>query len=102
MKILIIIFLFITSISKASECNLSPEKGSKNYIVGYGSLMEKDSRTRTNKDAKNVKPLMVKNFERTWGQRSTRYKITFLTIKKKEGAKLNAVYYPLSIKGINK
>ena len=102
MKILIIIFLFITSISKASECNLSPEKGSKNYIVGYGSLMEKDSRTRTNKDARNVKPLMVKNFERTWGQRSARYKITFLTIKKKEGAKLNAVYYPLSIKGINK
>ena len=64
--------------------------------------MEKDSRTRTNKDAKNVKPIMIKNFERTWGQRSSRYKITFLTIKKKEGAKLNAVYYPLSIKGISK
>ena len=35
--------------------------------------------------AKNVKPILIKDFQREWGQRSTRYKITFLTISKKKG-----------------
>jgi len=96
------VLIFLTNTSLAQECNLKPPKGSDNFIVGYGSLMEKESRTRTNKNAKNVKPILIKNFQREWGQRSTRYKITFLTISQKKGSSLNAVYYPLSISGIIK
>ena len=99
--IIILFFIFCGHLS-ANECNQIPVSGSKNYIIGYGSLMEKESRMRTNKSAKNVKPIIVKDFKREWGHRSNRYKITFLTVSKKKNAQINAVYYPLSIKGIIK
>jgi len=104
MKIFMLLFIliFFNTNVFADTCNQIPKKGSKNFIIGYGSLMEKESRTRTNKNAKNVKPILIKNFQREWGQRSTRYKITFLTISKKVGSSVNAVYYPLSIQDILK
>ena len=95
------IFLFSTK-NYASECNQIPKKGSKNFIIGYGSLMEKSSRIRTNEEAINVKPLIINNFQREWGQRSSRYNITFLTISRKLGSTVNAVYYPLNIQSIKK
>ncbi len=104
MKIILIILtiIFSTQLVSSEECNLSPTKGSKNYIIGYGSLMEKESRTRTNKSAFVVKPILIKNFERTWGQNGGMYKITFLTIVKKENSIVNAVYYPVSLKDLKK
>ena len=98
----IIILILSTQLVHSQECNLNPERGSKNYIIGYGSLMDKDSRTRTNKSAFVVKPILIKGFERTWGLNGGMYKITFLTIIKKENSVVNAVYYPVSIKDLNK
>ena len=84
-KLLIIILLiFFTQLVQSQECNLNPEQGSKNYIIGYGSLMDKESRIRTNKSAFVVKPILIKGFERTWGLHGGMYKITFLTIIKKD------------------
>ena len=80
----IFVFLLIEK-TYANECNQIPKRGSKNFIIGYGSLMEENSRTRTNKEAINIKPILIKNFQREWGQRSQRYKITFLTVTKKIG-----------------
>ena len=45
---------------------------------------------------------MIKGFERTWGQNGGIYKITFLTILKKKGSEVNAVYYPVSLKDLNR
>ena len=102
-KLLIIILLiFFTQLVQSQECNLNPEQGSKNYIIGYGSLMDKESRIRTNKSAFVVKPILIKGFERTWGLHGGMYKITFLTIIKKENSIVNAVYYPVSIKDLKK
>ena len=98
----ILIILISLSPVNAKDCNLIPEPGSKNYIIGYGSLMEKDSRTRTNKSALAVKPILIEGFERTWGQNGGIYKITFLTIIEKENSKINAVYYPVSLKDLDK
>ena len=78
--LLILIILIPLSPVSAKDCNLIPEPGSKNYIIGYGSLMEKESRTRTNKSALIVKPILIEGFESTWGQNGGIYKITFLTI----------------------
>ena len=97
-----IILIFSTQLAQSQECNLNPERGSKNYIIGYGSLMDKESRIRTNKSAFVVKPILIKGFERTWGLQGGMYKITFLTILKKENSVVNAVYYPVSIKDLNK
>ena len=62
--LIIIIFIFSTQLVQSQECNLNPERGSKNYIIGYGSLMDKESRIRTNKSAFVVKPILVKGFDR--------------------------------------
>ena len=86
--LLILIFFFSTQLASSQECNLTPQKGTKNYIIGYGSLMEKESRTRTNKSAFVVKPVLIKDFKRTWGQNGGIYKITFLTILKKKVLRL--------------
>ena len=64
--------------------------------------MDKESRIRTNKSAFVVKPILIKGFERTWGLHGGMYKITFLTIIKKKDSAVNAVYYPVSIKDLNK
>ena len=101
-KILFFVFFLNTSVTYAVNCNLDPSQGSKNYIIGYGSLMEKESRTRTNSKAYIAKPIMIKGFQRTWGHNGGNYKITFLTIIKRENSKVNAVYYPISIKGLKK
>ena len=100
--LVIVVFIFSTQLVQSQECNLNPERGSKNYIIGYGSLMDKESRIRTNKSAFVVKPILIKGFERTWGLQGGIYKITFLTIIKKENSAVNAVYYPVSIKDLNK
>ena len=100
--LVIIVLIFSTQLAQSQECNLNPERGSKNYIIGYGSLMDKESRIRTNKSAFVVKPILIKGFERTWGLQGGMYKITFLTIIKKENSAVNAVYYPVSIKDLNK
>ena len=100
--LIIIVLIFSTHLAQSQECNLNPERGSKNYIIGYGSLMDKESRIRTNKSAFVVKPILIKGFERTWGLQGGMYKITFLTIIKKENSAVNAVYYPVSIKDLNK
>ena len=100
--LIIIVLIFSTHLAQSQECNLNPERGSKNYIIGYGSLMDKESRIRTNKSAFVVKPILIKGFERTWGLHGGMYKITFLTIIKKENSIVNAVYYPVSIKDLKK
>ena len=103
--ILIVVFLFCFSPqSQAStkDCNLNPSKNSKNYIIGYGSLMERESRIITNPQAHRVEPVLVKGFQRVWGQNGGNYKTTFLTLIEKKDAKLNAVFYSVNIENLLK
>ena len=44
-------------------------ENSKNYIIGYGSLMERESRMITNPQAHRVEPVLVRGFQRVWGQK---------------------------------
>ena len=97
-----IIFILFASASVAKDCNIKPKLGSKNYIIGYGSLMERDSRTKTNPAAYRVEPVMIKGFQRIWGHNGKNYKTTFLTIIEKQDSYVNAVFYPLSIQGLQK
>jgi hypothetical protein len=103
--VLIIIFLFCFSSqiqASTKDCNLNPSKNSKNYIIGYGSLMERESRIVTNPQAHRVEPVLVKNFQRVWGQNGGNYKTTFLTLIEKKDAKLNAIFYYVNIENLLK
>jgi hypothetical protein len=103
--ILIVVFLFCFSPqtqASTKDCNLNPSKNSKNYIIGYGSLMERESRIITNPQAHRVEPVLVKGFQRVWGQNGGNYKTTFLTLIEKKDAKLNAVFYSVNIENLLK
>jgi hypothetical protein len=103
--VLIIIFLccFSSQIQASTkDCNLNPSKNSKNYIIGYGSLMERESRIITNPQAHRVEPVLVKGFQRVWGHNGGNYKTTFLTLIEKRDAKLNAIFYSVNIENLFK
>jgi len=98
-------FIFFSlSIAQAStkDCNLKPSANSKNYIIGYGSLMERDSRMNTNPQAYRVEPVLVSGFQRVWGQNGGNYKTTFLTLVEKKDAKLNAIFYSVNLENLIK
>lgn len=75
--------------------NCRPGVSSKhiNYVVGYGSLMNKDSRTITVPEAKYASPVLVKNFERIWASRGNKSGATFLLAVPNKGYVMNAIYY---------
>ena len=70
----------------------------RNYIVGYGSLMQAKSRQRSVPFVKKSYPVAVRGFERVWGMRGNHYRTTFLTVVKQPKLGLNAVYFPVNAK----
>ena len=64
--------------------------------------MEKESRTRTNPTAYIAKPIMIKDSKELGVINGGNYKNYLLTIIKRKNSKVNAVYYPISIKGLKK
>jgi hypothetical protein len=49
------------------SCRPEPNPEAVQYIVGYGSLMEQESRSRTTSNISEVKPVIVSGFQRIWG-----------------------------------
>ena len=66
------------------------------FLIGYGSLIEKESRLRTNPDAIDSYPVKLNGYKRVWGARGQVYKAVFLTLLKDDKSSLNAVYYAAS------
>jgi hypothetical protein len=69
------------------------------YIFGYGSLLERASRTRTNPDAIGAWPARVKGFERGWfhqGKDFVGSTCTFLGAVKAETKIVNGVIYAVA------
>ncbi len=75
-------------------CHPEVSQNDDNYIIGYGSLMQKESREITHPNAKDVYPVEVRGFKRVWGIQGKNYRTTFLTLIEDKNASLNAVYYP--------
>jgi hypothetical protein len=79
----------------AMECGVAAEPGRTQFIIGYGSLMQDDSRKRTAPQAGPAHPVEVKGFRRAWVQhvQTGSFGITFLGLRPDEKANLNAVIY---------
>ena len=71
-----------------------------NFVIGYGSLMNKASRRITVPSATKSAPILVKNFERIWASRGTKSHATYLLAVLNHGYVMNAIYYKSSSKGI--
>jgi hypothetical protein len=91
-----IILLFIFSNVFASNCRPTINSSQNNYMIGYGSLINDQSRLTTNPRAKYAYPLMLHGFKRVWGVHGGHYKTTFLTIIPSDTSSLNAIYYPVN------
>ncbi|WP_150466423.1 gamma-glutamylcyclotransferase family protein [Francisella sp. SYW-9] len=79
--------------------NVSSKK--KNYVIGYGSLMNKASRQITVPDATYAAPVLVSGFERLWASRGEKSHATFLLAVPNQGYAMNAIYYKASASDIS-
>jgi hypothetical protein len=69
------------------------------YVFGYGSLLERASRTRTNPEAVGAWPARVKGYQRGWFHQFANNigsTCTFLGAEKAEGKTINGAVYPVS------
>ena len=79
----------------ASGCDGAPDAGRPQYIVGYGSLMQDESRKRTSPDAGSAHPVEVTGYRRGWITRgsSLGFSATYLGAVQDRASRLNAVIY---------
>ena len=81
--------------SRSVNCNAQPEPGQPQYIVGYGSLMQDESRKRTSPQAGPAYPVEVSGYRRGWFEAGTPagFSTTFLGALPDPRSHLNAVIY---------
>jgi hypothetical protein len=77
------------------ECNVPPDSGRSQYIVGYGSLMQEESRKRTSAQAGSPHPVEVKGYRRGWFARAETvgFGTTYLGVLPDRESNINAVIY---------
>ena len=68
------------------------------YIFGYGSLIDRDSRTRTNPAAVAARPVIVEGIQRGWWVHGAPigFSTCFLSAKEQADAICNGVLYPVT------
>ncbi|MFE5484651.1 gamma-glutamylcyclotransferase family protein [Streptomyces sp. NPDC056527] len=87
---------------RRSEPTVAPEPSppltGNNYIFGYGSLMQRESRTATWPDREQAAPAMVQGISRGWYDRveTASWSPTYLGAVPRKGATCNGVVFPVS------
>jgi len=83
----------------ASECRPAVDPRRPQLVLGYGSLMEDDSRKRTSPDAGPAHPVELSGFRRGWFERgdSTGFSTTYLGVRPDAGSRINAVAYEVAV-----
>lgn len=85
------------AITVATPCNATPDASQTQYIIGYGSLMQDESRKRTAPKAGSAYPVVVQGYRRGWFARggSVGFDTTFLGLVADANSRLNAVVYQI-------
>ena len=76
-------------------CNASPEASRPQYIIGYGSLMQDESRKRASPQAGPAHPIEIKGYKRGWFARgeAAGFSTTYLGVLPQRESRFNAVIY---------
>lgn len=77
------------------SCHPAIDPTKTQYIVGYGSLMEKASKERSTPNAGPNHPVIVKGYQREWNTKGgdTGFSTTYLGVTIAPGAAMNAAVY---------
>src|SRR5262245_59447259 len=78
-----------------ADCHPAPAADLPQYIVGYGSLMQDESRKRTSPQAGPAHPVEVAGYRRGWFARgdSVGFSTTYLGVAADATSNVNAVIY---------
>jgi hypothetical protein len=79
----------------SGECNAPPDSSRPQYIIGYGSLMQDESRKRTSLQAGPAHPVEIRGYRRGWFARGEAVGLstTYLGVLPHRESHLNAVIY---------
>jgi hypothetical protein len=79
----------------SGDCHPPPDAGKAHYIVGYGSLMQDESRKRTSPKAGTAYPVIVDGYRRGWFSRGQGlgFSATYLGVVEDRSHRMNAVIY---------
>jgi hypothetical protein len=85
--------------SALADCHPRPDPDQAQYIVGYGSLMQDESRKRTSPQAGPAHPVEVSGYRRGWFARadSVGFSTTYLGALPEAKGHLNAVVYRVDV-----
>lgn len=83
----------------AVDCHPLPDAGQPQYIIGYGSLMQDESRKRTSPQAGSARPIELSGYRRGWFARGdpVGFSTTYLGVLPDAQSHLNAVIYRVEI-----
>lgn len=97
---LFIILFCSVNVYAADDCH--PSIGLKNFLVGYGSLMDHESVKATVYNPSFIVPVSVKGFKRSFGLFVDAFglKTSFLSVIKHDRHEINAVLIGLDEKGV--
>ena len=84
--------------TSSAACNKKPDPSLTQFIVGYGSLMQKASRLRTAPNAETAYAVELKGYRRGWFTKgsSTGFSTTYLGAVTDPSAHINAVIFAVS------
>ena len=82
-----------------ADCRAQPDPGQAQYIIGYGSLMQDESRKRTSPQAGPAHPVEVSGYRRGWFAKGDPlgFSTTYLGVVPDAKNHLNAVIYRVEI-----
>jgi hypothetical protein len=96
-----------TTLSRAQpaelDCHPAADPKQPQYVVGYGSLMQDESRKRTSPLAGPAHPVEVKGYRRGWFARgdSVGFSATYLGVASDPASRVNAVIYRVEVDELN-
>lgn len=90
-------FLSLPHLSFAVVCHPKIDPERPQYVIGYGSLIDEQSKKNTDPSAQESFPILVKGYKRSWSVHGTLpgLNTTFLSISEDKNASVNGVIYKL-------
>ncbi|CAG9931378.1 gamma-glutamylcyclotransferase family protein [Candidatus Nitrotoga arctica] len=87
----------------SGNCNAAPDPAKMQYIIGYGSLMQDESRRRTTPNANISYPVKVNGYQRGWFTKGSGvgFSTTFLGVVQSKESALNAAIYTIDVTEIS-